>query len=88
MTDKEEIPRTDMCEECEREIVPSLEHIDGKHELIHETREVDDKWMSATGGTVVIRFKCRCASVDVECGPGSVAVCKMPDAWMWEGLND
>jgi hypothetical protein len=84
MTDKEENPRTDICEECEREIVPSLVYIDGKHELTHETREVDDKWMSATWGTAVIRFKCRCASVDVEYGPGSVSVRKMPDAWMCE----
>jgi len=85
MTDKEEIPRTDICEECEREIETSVVKIDGQHELIHEARETDDKWMSATAGAVVIRFKCRCASVDVEYGPGSVSALNIPDAWMWEG---
>jgi len=86
MTDKEEIPRTDICEECEREIVSNALYIGGKHELIHEAREADDKRMSATGGKVVIRFECRCESINVEYGPGSISVRNMPDAWMWEGL--
>jgi len=78
------IPRTDLCEECRREIVANVESVKGQHELIHEAREADEGWMSATGGSVVVRFKCECASVDVEYGPGSVSTWKMPDAWMWE----
>jgi hypothetical protein len=84
-SDKHEtrVDRTDLCEECEREILPEVEHIEGQHELIHDARTAEEGFMPATGGKVVVRFSCQCSSVAVEYGPGSASAWKFPEAWMW-----
>jgi len=86
--DGKKIPRTDLCEECEREIIPEVEHVEGQHELIHQARTVDEDFMPVTGGKVTVRFSCRCSSVDIEYGPGSASAWDVPDAWMWEDQVD
>jgi len=83
-SESEEIPPTDLCENCGREIVPEVVKLKGKDELIHEARTAKEGWMSATAGTATIRFKCRCSHVDVEYGPGSASAWDFPDSWMWE----
>jgi hypothetical protein len=80
----EDIPRTDICEECDREIVPKVNHIEGQHELIHKARTADEGFMSVTAGKATITFQCRCSSVRVEFGPGSASAWDFPDGWMWE----
>ncbi len=81
--DQQETPRTDICEECEREIVPEVELVKGQHELIHQARTAEEGFMSAVGGSVEVRFECQCSSVTVEYGPGSASAWDFPDAWMW-----
>jgi hypothetical protein len=76
--------RTDLCEECEREIVAEVERVEGKHELIHQSRTAEEGFMPITGGTVAVRFSCRCSSFTAEYGPGSASAWDVPDAWMWE----
>lgn len=78
------IPRTDICEECDREIVPEVRHIEGQHELIHRARTADEGFRPITTGKAEIRFSCACDGVTVEYGPGSTSSWKVPDAWMWE----
>jgi len=82
--DGEEIPKTDICENCEREILPELERVTGKHDLINQSRETDEGFMPVTGGTATVRFSCQCSSVEVEFGPGSASAWDFPDGWMWE----
>lgn len=82
-----EVPRTDICEECEREIVAEVSKIEGQHELIHEARTAEEGWMSTTAGQVTIRFKCVCDHVDVEYGPGTASAWDFPECWMWEEEN-
>jgi hypothetical protein len=83
-----EIPRTDICEECDREIVPEVKHIEGQHEIIHRARTAEEGFMPVTAGKAEIRFKCACSSVTVEFGPGSATAWDVPDAWMWEDNVD
>jgi hypothetical protein len=78
-----EVDRTDLCEECEKEILPEVEHVEGQHELIHKARTAEEGFMPVTGGRVVVRFSCRCASVEVEYGPGTASAWEFPEAWMW-----
>lgn len=85
---QEEIPRTDLCESCNGEIVPEVKKIEGQHKLIHEARNAEEGWMSATGGNATIRFKCECSRVDVEYGPGSASAWDFPGSWMWEDEGD
>ncbi len=82
-----EVPRTDICEECEREIVPELTETPrtGRDELIQQAREAEEGFMPVTAGTVTVRWECRCSSVDVEYGPGSTSAWDIPDGWLWEG---
>lgn len=86
--DGEEIPRTDRCEDCEREIVPELVGIEGQHEIINEARQADEGFYPITAGEATVRFSCRCSHVDVEFGPGSASAWDVPDGWMWEGEID
>jgi hypothetical protein len=86
--DETQVDRTDLCEECEREIIPEMEYIEGQHELIHEARTAEEGFMPATGGKAVVRFSCECSSVTVEFGPGSASAWEFPDAWMWEDHYD
>lgn len=84
----EQIPRTDICEECEREIVPEVDHVDGQHDLIHQARTADEGFMAVTGGSVTVTFACLCSRVQVEYGPGSASAWDIPDEWMWEDEVD
>lgn len=84
----DEIPRTDICEECKREIVPEVRNIKGQHELIHRARTSDEGFMSITAGKAEIRFSCACSGVTVEFGPGSATAWDMPDSWMWRDNTD
>lgn len=78
-----EVDRTDLCEECGREIVPDLERVEGQHELIHEARTAEEGFMSVVAGKAIIRYTCACSSVEVEFGPGSASAWDFPDSWMW-----
>ena len=86
--DAEQIPQTDICEECDREIVAEVGRVEGKHELIHRARTADEGFMPVTAGKAEIRFKCACSSVTVEFGPGNTTAWDVPDAWMWEDNVD
>lgn len=88
MSEQNEVPRTDKCQECDREIVAELVELEGKHKLIHQARKADEGFMPVTGGTATVRYKCRCGHVDVEFGPGSTSAWDIPDGWMWEGEID
>lgn len=83
-----EIPRTDICEQCEMEIVPEVVDIEGQHELIHRARCADEGFMPITEGKAEIRFSCACDGVTVEYGPGSTTAWDVPDSWMWEDNVD
>lgn len=83
-TQQAEVPRTDRCEECSREIVPEVERVEGQHELIHQAREADQGFMSVTGGKVTVVFSCRCGSAEIEYGPGTASAWDIPDGWLWE----
>lgn len=83
----EEIPRTDSCEECEREIVPELTKLTGQHQLIDQARDSDEGFMPVTGGTATVSFSCRCSSATIEYGPGSASAWDIPDGWLWESEN-
>lgn len=80
----EEVPRTDICEECDREITAELVGLKGQHEIIHQAREADEGFMPVTGGKATVSFSCRCSHVRVEFGPGSTSAWDVPGAWMWE----
>jgi len=82
--DGEEIPRTDICEECDREISAELVALEGQHELIHEARKAEEGFMPITAGKATVSFSCRCSHVQVEFRPGSTSAWDVPDAWMWE----
>lgn len=86
--DGDEIPRTDICEECEREITPELQKLTGQHELINQAREAKEGFYPVTGGKATVSFSCLCSSVKVEYGPGSATAWDVPDAWMWEDEID
>lgn len=86
--DGKEIPRTDICESCEREIVADVERVTGQHDLINQARQADEGFTPVTGGTVTVRFSCRCSTMDVEYGPGSASAWDVPDAWLWEDEID
>lgn len=83
-----EIPRTDICEQCEYEIVSELVGMEGKHELIHRARTIDEDFFSVTAGKVEVELKCHCSSVTIEFGPGTQSAWKFPDSWMWEDNVD
>lgn len=86
MTDADyenDIPRTDICEECDEEIVHELVAVNGKHKMIHRARTAQQGINHISGGSVEVVFKCRCSSVRVEFGPGSASAFEFPDAWMW-----
>jgi hypothetical protein len=83
-TNDNETPRTDICESCDREIVPELVKVTGQHELIHEARKQEEGFMPVTGGKATVSFSCRCSNVRVEYGPGSASAWDIPDSWMWE----
>lgn len=83
--DSETVPRTDICEQCEREILVELTSFTGQHELIHEARTADGGYMPAKGGSATVRMYCRCGSVNVEFEPGRASSWDFPDGWMWEG---
>lgn len=86
--DGEEIPRTDRCESCEREIVSEVTHVTGKHDLIQQARETDLGFTPVTAGSVTVSFSCRCSTMTVEYGPGSASAWDVPDAWLWEDEID
>lgn len=77
-------PRTDICEECDREIATEVTKLTGQHELIHQARMADEGFTPVTGGKVTVSFSCRCSHAEVEYGPGSASAWDIPDAWMWE----
>jgi len=83
-----EIPRTDICEQCDMEIVAEVVGIEGKDELIHRARTANEGFMSVTAGKAEIRFSCACDGVTVEYGPGSTTAWDVPDSWMWEDNVD
>lgn len=83
-----EIPQTDLCEECGKEIVPDVVAIEGKDELIHRARTADEGFMSVTAGSAEVRLECACNGVTVEFGPGSMSAWDVPDSWMWEDNID
>ncbi len=83
-----EVESTDLCEECEREIVADVEHVEGRDELIHQARTAERDFEPVTAGKAKVRFKCACSSVTVEFGPGSASAWDFPDAWMWEDNYD
>jgi len=83
-TEREEVPRTDLCEECEREIVPELVELTGQHELIQQAREAGEGFAPITGGKATVRYSCRCGSAEVEFAPGSASAWDIPDGWLWE----
>lgn len=78
-----EVPRTDICEECDEEIVHELVAVNGRHEMIHQARTADEGFKPVTEGSVEVVFKCRCSHVRVEFGPGNAPAWEFPDAWMW-----
>jgi len=80
MTD-DEIPRTDICENCDREIIPELVKLTGQHELIHKARKQE---YSVSAGEATISLSCACSHVHVKYGPGSASAWDIPDGWMWE----
>jgi len=84
MSDNTDTPRTDICENCDREIVPELVKVTGQHELIHEARKQDEGFMPVAAGKATVSFSCRCSHVQVEYGPGSASAWDIPDGWMWE----
>lgn len=81
-------PRTDICEECDREILVEFKSFIGQHELIHRARTADEdkQFYPVRGGSATIRMYCRCGSVDVEFNEGKVGLGarEFPDGWMWE----
>lgn len=83
-TEEEKVPRTDICENCDREIIPEIVNITGQHELIHQARKQEEGFMPITGGKATISFSCRCSRMEVEYGPGSASAWDVPDSWMWE----
>ena len=82
--EREEVPRTDICEECDCEIISEVTKVTGQHELIHQAREAEEGWMTAVGGKVTVTFRCRCGSAKVEYGPGATSAWNIPDGWLWE----
>lgn len=86
--DGEEVPRTDICEECEWEIECEVVKVTGQHDLIQQAREAEEGFYPVTGGEVTVSFSCRCSNVRVEYGPGSASAWDVPDAWMWEDEVD
>lgn len=80
----EEIPRTDICENCDREIEAELVELTGKHELVQQARDADEGFMPVTGGKATVSFSCRCSHVQVEYGPGSCSAWDIPGSWLWE----
>ena len=84
VTSDEDVPRTNICEECEREIVPELVELSGQHELIHEARKQDGGFMPITAGSATVTLSCRCSHVQAEYGPGSASAWDIPDGWMWK----
>lgn len=85
MTD---VPRTDRCENCEREITTELTQLTGQHELIHQARRRGDGFSMAKAGTATVTFACSCSYVEVEYAPGKMRVWELPDGWKWEGEID
>ena len=82
-TERTRIPRTDRCEECEREIVPELVELTGQHELIQQARDADEGFMPITAGKATVRYSCRCGSAEVEFGPGAASAWDIPQGWLW-----
>jgi hypothetical protein len=82
---QDEIPHTDICEQCEREIVSNVEQVEGKHKIIHHARTADEGFTPITAGKATIRFHCSCSSMTVEFGPGSTSAWDVPDEWLWKG---
>lgn len=80
----DDIPRTDFCEECDREIVAEVVGVEGRDEIIHRARTADEGFHSVAAGKAEIRFSCACDGVTVEFGPGSATAWDVPDSWMWE----
>ena len=78
------VPRTDICEQCEREIVPEVKRIRGQHELIHQSRTADEDFDRIAAGTVTVVFACACSRLEVEYGTGTATAWDVPDAWMWD----
>jgi hypothetical protein len=85
MSDTTDVPRTDLCEECETEIVSQVVDWSGRDEIIHEARKAEEGFMPATGGEVEVLFRCDCSQMTATFGPGSVSAWDVPDEWMWEG---
>lgn len=88
MTSETEVPRTDLCEECDREIQVELVGFRGQHELIHNARTADEdkQFFPVRGGEARVKMSCGCGYVNVEFGDGSVGLGagEFPDGWMWE----
>lgn len=82
--DGEEIPRTDICEECDREIVAELVELEGQHEIIHQARTADRGFEPVTAGQATVSYSCRCSHVRVKFGPGTTSAWDVPDGWMWD----
>jgi hypothetical protein len=85
---KEDVPRTDICRYCDRQIIPEVEKITGQHEIIHAARNVDLGVENVAGGTVEVVFCCGCSSCTVEYGAGSTMAAEVPDEWLWECETD
>lgn len=88
MSNTKSIPRTDICEDCDREIVGQFEGAKGKDELIQLARESEEGFMTVTAGSATISYACSCSYVEVEYGPGSVSAWDIPDGWLWEDDDD
>lgn len=76
-------PPTDLCENCEREILPEVTAVEGRDELIHGARTAENGFESVVAGSVEVTFSCACSHVTVEYGPGSASAWDFPDSWMW-----
>lgn len=84
MEAEDSFARTDICENCDREIVAELVKLEGQHELILKARQADDGFVPITGGKATISFSCRCSHAQIEFGPGSASAWEIPDEWLWE----
>lgn len=76
------IPRTDICESCDREIVPELGSVSGQHAMIHAARTAGEGYTRISESSAEIRWSCACSGVTME--SNGVSEFDVSDDWMWE----
>lgn len=83
-TTEDGTPKTDICEECDREIIPELVWVNGQHEMIDAARDPDEDFTRISETSAVIRWSCACSSVKVEMESSGITAFDVPDEWMWD----